>query len=244
MLRNVFVVTLMIASGAAGALAIEPFLPDGWQNWIVARQDAIAGVGESQKPLPIANRTPTLRPRPTATTLRPHPTATMPSPTLTATLTPAPTWLDDIDGLEQAIHAEANRYRVSKGVGPLVFRVEIQAKARGHSETLAESFAATEQIFHSVGLFTETLFECGENILSHPRATSSTLINGVVVSRQNDIEAMSVDELAERLIQQWIDSPGHERNLRTAHYTASGVGVYYDRAQERLFGTHNLCFRR
>jgi uncharacterized protein YkwD len=97
---------------------------------------------------------------------------------------------------------------------------------------------------HSSGLFQNTPFSCGENILMKPRATSITQLNGVTVSRENDIVQMSVDQLAGLLVQQWIGSPGHRQNMRGAQYEYSGVGIYYAEAKEELYATHNLCFKK
>ena len=69
-------------------------------------------------------------------------------------------------------------------------------------------------------------------------------MSGRVISRADDIFSMSIYALATTLVQQWIDSPLHEENMRAPQYTFSGVGIFYDAEQEYLFATHNLCFRR
>lgn len=110
---------------------------------------------------------------------------------------------------------------------------------------MAPLYPVTSELFHSAkSTFIGTGFGCGENVLARPRSISETLMYGVVVHRQEDIHDMQVVELAEVLVGQWIDSPGHEANMRGRQYTHSGVGIYYDIEQETVFATHNLCFIR
>ena len=154
-------------------------------------------------------------------------------------------WLDDIGILENAVHRGVNEYRDSFGLPALISDVAVSDKARHHSTRMAPLYPVTSELFHSAkSTFIGTGFGCGENVLARPRSISETLMYGVVVHRQEDIHDMQVVELAEVLVGQWIDSPGHEANMRGRQYTHSGVGIYYDIEQETVFATHNLCFIR
>ena len=154
-------------------------------------------------------------------------------------------WLDDLGLLEDDVHRAVNVYRDSFGLSALISDVKIADKAREHSRMMAPIYATTGVLVHSnESVFTDTGFGCGENVLARPRSTSETLMYGVVIQRQDDIHDMNSDELAVMLLEQWIDSPGHEANMRGIQYTYSGVGIYYDFEQETMFATQNLCFMR
>ena len=157
-----------------------------------------------------------------------------------------PAWMSDTTLAERAIQGEVNSYRSHSGLRGLDYSRDVAAVARGHSIRMAEAgfFAHVDPVRGDVDRrFEGTAFLCGENIASTPRATSSTRSGGVVISRENDILKMSTTELARYVVQQWIDSPGHEENMRGPDYTLGGVGVHYQEAAEDLYATHNLCFR-
>ena len=133
-------------------------------------------------------------------------------------------WQNEIGDLEKAIAREINSYRVSLGLSALTFDNKIADQARQHLEKMAKFYAIKGELVHSDELtlsdpFLGTGFGCGENVLSRPRSTSETLMYGVVISRQEDLHNMAAWDLAELLVAQWTDSPGHEANMRGAQYT-------------------------
>lgn len=159
-------------------------------------------------------------------------------PTSTPTQEDGTSWRRSIPILERAVHDNINTYRAQHRLPQLAYSSELSKIARNHPESMARVFQ------HSSGLFQNTPFSCGENILMKPRATSMTQINGVTVSWENDILKMSVDELVGLLVQQWIGSPGHRQNMLGSQYEYSGAGIYYSEAKEELFATHSLCFNK
>lgn len=41
-------------------------------------------------------------------------------------------------------------------------------------------------------------------------------------------ENYSIKELAEKAVEQWMNSPGHKQNILNSAYTHSGIGVYHN----------------
>ena len=110
---------------------------------------------------------------------------------------------------------------------------------------MAPIYAVRGELSHSdESAFIGTEYGCSENVLARPRSTRETVLDGVVIRRQEDIYEMDSAELAATLVGQWVGSLGHEANIRGIEYTHSGVGVYYDVEQETVFATHHLCFVR
>ena len=77
-----------------------------------------------------------------------------------------------------------------------------------------------------------------------PKALAFREIYGIVVGREGDIFDMELDELAAELVQIWINSPGHEQNMRDPNIELGGVGIHYNESPEELYVTHNLCFSK
>lgn len=154
-------------------------------------------------------------------------------------------WLDDTRILEDAVQRAVNADRDSLGLPILIPNIEIADKARQHSRNMASVYATRGYLIDSGGSeFIGTDFGCGEILLARPRFTTQTSVYGIVVGGHGDIHYMSLDELTDVLVGQWLDSPDYAGNMRGAQYTHSGVGIFYDMEQEYVFVTLNLCFRR
>lgn len=176
------------------------------------------------------------------------------TPYLTATSTPTPdkatlrgAWLGDMSLLEVAVQDEVNLYRRIRGLYGLEYNLVVADIARRHSRYSASVGAASHTGAGGTDVddrFRNTSYACGENVLMMPRATMTRTLNGIPVSRENDIRSMNTMQLARYLVQAWIESPGHEENMRGRYYELGGVGAWYDTGTEELYVTHDLCFKR
>ncbi len=156
-------------------------------------------------------------------------------------------WVTDFDRLEKAIHDRVNQHRANHGQRALTFDPKIALEARKHSEFMALVYDVRGLVhFDETGFpdpFPSLGFICGENVLMRPRSLATTSMYGMTVQREDDMLQMSDAELADDLVQQWIASSPHEKNMREADYRVGGVGVFYSKEREEVFATHNLCFR-
>ena len=156
----------------------------------------------------------------------------------------SPHWRESIPGLEGVVQKQVNQYREFHSLSTLEYVLTIAQVARGHSahvsagkffDHVTPEGQAVDDRFAATGLY------CGENIVMLPRATSISSVSGVIVYRENDILQMAESDLAEYIVQSWIESPGHLENMLVAHYQLGGVGIHYNESDEQLFATHNMC---
>ncbi|MBM3925631.1 MAG: CAP domain-containing protein [SAR202 cluster bacterium] len=159
-----------------------------------------------------------------------------------------PAWRDDITLLEKSINFHVNMYRQGFGLYDLEYRDEISDISRGHSyyQSVIGNIDHKGRNETSVDdRFRNTSYLCGENVLMRPRARSESRLYGLfTTSRVGDILNMSTDALAAELVSLWIESTGHEENMRGQHYRFGGVGIHYDEDGEQLYVTHNLCLMK
>ena len=50
----------------------------------------------------------------------------------------------------------------------------------------------------------------------------------------------STDEIAERAVTGWMNSPGHRQNILTPRYEIEGIGVAFS-ADNKIYITENFC---
>ena len=191
--------------------------------------------------------TPTATPRPTAT---PTPTATAtPRPTPTPTTIPAPqrgsaAWITE---LELRIHHLVNEERSD----PLGWDPKLAAIARSHSADMAGQnyFSHTNKLGQSptdrggaVGYDCRKDYDSyytyglAENIFWASLYGQYWTVAGKIV-RKDYYETW---ELAELVVDGWMDSPGHRENILKDSYDVQGIGAAID-ANERVFITQNFC---
>lgn len=141
--------------------------------------------------------------------------------------------------LARLVVEETNRFRASEGRGPLVASTPLTAAAQTHARAMAtEGFFAhvnpndrssrtlTDRI-HNVGLEARA---CAENIaLTYSldfRDMRAWMQKGGRRSRGSSPAVLeyTYSALARSVVQQWIESPGHRRNLLGRPYSRIGLG--------------------
>ncbi len=161
--------------------------------------------------------------RPTRTTTTPAPTP----PTTAPVVTPSS---DIVSALETAIHEKINVERVAKGLQPLGVDTRLVSIARAHSKDMLTNnyFAHTNQSgcssscrYKNAGYAYRSM---GENIY---------MMNGYT---------LSATEVAEKVVQGWMNSSGHRANILNASYTTEGVGVAIE--GKKIYVTENLALPR
>lgn len=148
--------------------------------------------------------------------------------------------------METRIHELVNDYRVAQGRTALQHDPALGNLARYHSAEMA-----TTQHYGHVNMRGEDPtdrarkagYDCGnplsigvaENIIHGWLYRSRTI--GVAVTSYDWYEQES---LANLLVDSWINSPGHRRNILDRRYGVSGVGVAFGNAND-IYGTQNFC---
>lgn len=154
--------------------------------------------------------------------------------------------------VERAIHARINAIRSDAGLQPLGWSAPLLPIARAHSADMiardyfahnnpdgqgpVERYAARG--FQCRTPITATRFATGgENIAqTHLYTGYRTFPDG----RRVPYGARSEAAIAERVVDGWMNSPGHRDNILRAYWKTEAIGVIID-AQGRVFATQNFC---
>ena len=209
-------------------------------------------------PMPTPTLPPTFTPMPA-----PAPTPTpVPSPAATRTQVPTPTVSAFNVGrqfngpaLEKEIHQLINVERVTRGLAALDWDDRIAKIARDHSEDMASN-----DYFRHDNLKGQSPTDRGnlagypcrkplgggtysyglaENIFWWTAYSSYTF--GPGGTRYN---WMSSTEYAKKAVHWWMGSPGHRKNILTAQYDKTGIGVGFGTAggkDHAVYLTQNFC---
>lgn len=111
--------------------------------------------------------------------------------------------------LEAALLQEVNRARAERHLLPLARRSELDAVARAHSRDMA----ARAYVAHESPEGANALDRLGRAELS-----------GFTLAAEN-IGATSRSEPNREIVQGWLHSPIHRRNLLTPAFNATGIGI-------------------
>ncbi len=153
--------------------------------------------------------------------------------------------------LEYRIHQEVNEERVEHGLSKLEFDTELRAVARYHSADMAK-----RNYFSHVGPQGETLtdryqkfgYRCrvqvdmfryvtgGENILY-------TYYDAPVATGHGIVRYDSPEELARGIVDGWMNSTPHRKNLLKPYWEREAIGVYIEQTngRTRVYATQNFC---
>lgn len=133
------------------------------------------------------------------------------------------------DEVEARVHERINAIRADEGLSRLDHDDEIASIARTYSHDMGE-----REYFSHVspegerpgdrfgGLYPSECRAVGENL-----ALVGTAGAG------------SADEVAERIVDGWMNSEGHRENVLTARWDSQGIGVYV--VDGRVYATQNFC---
>lgn len=201
-------------------------------------------LGDPLTPTPLATSTPI--------------SASIPAPTSTPTPAPSPTpartrgdreWAAELAGMiHELVNNERARYT---RLGPLAYDVKLNRIAEAHSRDMGVNsyFSHTNLAGQSpsergeaVGYMCRkdyaTYYTVGiaENIHQAWTYGSYSTLAGVIV----DKDYFSLEELAESIVQDWMDSPGHRENILGAEYDRGGIGVFVT-DKEEVYTTQNFC---
>jgi uncharacterized protein YkwD len=112
--------------------------------------------------------------------------------------------------MEDEVLARINQIRQGEGLKPLRINRPLAAVARGFSRQMAV-----------------------ENFFSHDAPSGETFEDRIRNARleffrigENIYKCNNLPKPAESAVKAWINSPGHRKNVLTAEYTETGIGVW------------------
>ncbi|MFC6765177.1 CAP domain-containing protein [Natrinema soli] len=150
----------------------------------------------------------------------------------------------DRSQVERDIHEAVNEERTARGLEPLSFDTELRDIARGHSEDMAERgyFSHVDPEGNDFAdRYDAAGYECrangytgGENIAQTWYDTPVRTDGGETVQYETE------RELANGIVDQWMNSSGHRENILATQWENEGIGVYVT-DDGRVYATQNFC---
>lgn len=158
---------------------------------------------------------------------------------------PAVQWVQNGRSLNKtkmrlAIHGEINERRVKHGLDPIELDFELSTVAAYHSNDMANNsyyshtFPSGETMEDRYAMFG---YRCRV-----PSGGNSYLTGAENIFYSTE-SSNREQQFAEAVVDAWMDSPGHRKNILNPHWTAEGIGVAkgeYD-GHDVTFVTQNFC---
>lgn len=141
---------------------------------------------------------------------------------------------------ERALTTAVNRERTARGLPPVGYDAGLAAVARNHSaDMVARSYYSHESpegdtAFGRVQAAPVSCASVGENIAAAWWHRPFDSLDG---ERERHT---TVEQLAEGLVEQWLNSPDHRHNMLSSEWERTGVGVAVTDEGEVLV-TQNFC---
>jgi uncharacterized protein YkwD len=134
------------------------------------------------------------------------------------------------DGIEERVHERDNAIRADRGLSE-VGHDEIASIARTHSHDMGE-----REYFSHVSPKGKTPADRFGDL--HPAECRAVGENLALVGTAG---AKDADEIAERIVEGWMDSEDHRENILTARWDDQGIGIYI--VDDRAYATQKFCDR-
>ena len=138
---------------------------------------------------------------------------------------------------EQQIHEAINDERTAEGIDPLEDDEDLRTVARGHSADMIDQeyvgHESPDGVTPADRLDDAGCSAGGENV-------AQSWVGQPVDVDGETIVADDEAELAEHLVERWMDSPGHRENVLRESFAQSGVGVVVTE-DNRVYATQKFC---
>ena len=154
-----------------------------------------------------------------------------------------------VQDLEQRVHSLINSERKARGLSALGLDARLSRIARDHSRDMASrsffshdspeghdfSFRYREQGYSCAIRIGTTIHSGAENIALGHVYRSIRTVNGVV-----SYDWYTLEQIARKTVQGWMNSPGHRRNILTPHWQNQGIGIAIA-PDGTVYVTQNFC---
>jgi uncharacterized protein YkwD len=142
----------------------------------------------------------------------------------------------DSELLEELVVTETNRERKAGGLNPLKPSTRLAGAARTHSADMAKRgyFSHDTKKLLKDGSFAARIRTddysprgLAENIAMQPIVYRRTTKTDNRSDRSRSVvsdESHSYESMAREVVKQWMESPGHRRNIMDSAYTSIGIG--------------------
>lgn len=136
---------------------------------------------------------------------------------------------------ERLIHEEVNERRQEHGIAELHYHEGLEDDAQEHSQDMSRRGFYAHENPEGDGPQERTTTRCrvGENINKIRWGDRYETPTGDVVTLESE------HDLAEQVVDEWMNSPGHRENILDGRYASEGIGVAID--GDEVYVTQMFC---
>jgi uncharacterized protein YkwD len=153
--------------------------------------------------------------------------------------------------LAKRIHTIINMERKRHGLGMLAWSEDLFRIASKHSNDMATRNYLSHDSPEGKGFsdrYQQAAYVCeirigrvihtgAENIALSHRYNSMTTEDGIAYYNWN-----SAQEIAQKTVDGWMNSPGHRKNILTPHWLHEGIGIEFESGPgNKIYITQNFC---
>lgn len=145
--------------------------------------------------------------------------------------------------VEERVRELVDEEREQRGLEPLPADATIASVSRAHSYDMHERDFFAHQNPDGEGPF-DRFRDVSDYCRGYGENVASTWIDRDVEESDGDVEQYnSAEEVAESLVEGWLDSQTHRETMLGEEWDRAGVGVYIT-DDGRVYATHNFCAER
>jgi len=146
----------------------------------------------------------------------------------------------DSESVERLVHEAVNERRTERGLDELDWNPTAASVSRAHSKDMADRDYFSHTNPDGQGPF-DRYREVASGCQAYGENIALSWVGRPVETDGGDVETYESDEqLAEALVEQWMNSPGHRENILRDRWESGGVGVYVTQ-DGKVLATHNFC---
>ncbi|MCU4971649.1 CAP domain-containing protein [Halobacteria archaeon AArc-m2/3/4] len=143
--------------------------------------------------------------------------------------------------VEDFVHLKVNEKRAERGLDPLDWDGTVASVSRAHSADMAE-----REYFSHENPDNESPFDRFQDVSGYCRGYGENIAMTWADQRvqkpsgDDTVRYRTPEELAEGLVEQWMNSPPHREAILSDTWDRGGVGVYLS-GEGQVYATHNFC---
>ena len=154
----------------------------------------------------------------------------------------------DRAAVERGIHEAVNDERTARGLNELAFDTELRDIAREHSRDMAERdyFSHTSPDGDTFAdRYSDAGYTCrvdgsGNTYYTGGENIAQTWYDTAVRTDGGTDTYTTETELANAIVTQWMNSPGHRENILASQWENEGIGIYMT-DDGKVYATQNFC---
>lgn len=161
----------------------------------------------------------------------------------------------NVDAIAQSMHDAINEERAREGLESLDWSEDLAAIAEAHSQDMRDrgffshanpdGESPTDR-GNAYGFTCEEAIDGGYRTGIGENIFNAALYSSRQTRRDASGTTVTYDwnepsELVETVVEGWMDSPGHRRNILSSDYASQGLGLTLDSDENRLFVTQKFC---